>query len=51
VLVMLYNLPKADAVSFTFIFHAWQTFIMIVVGVLSLLISYGKLRWNSAQLK
>jgi uncharacterized protein (TIRG00374 family) len=27
VLVMLYDLPNADAVSFTFIFHAWQTFI------------------------
>ncbi len=51
VLVMLYNLPKQDAIAFTFIFHAWQTFIMIVVGVLSLLISYGKLRWNSAQIK
>jgi hypothetical protein len=51
VLVMLYNLPKADAVTFTFIFHAWQTFIMIVVGVLSLLISYLKLRWIEAKIK
>jgi glycosyltransferase 2 family protein len=51
VLVMLYNLPKQDAITFTFIFHAWQTFIMIVVGILSLLISYGKLRWSAAKLK
>ncbi len=51
VLVMLYNLPKADAVTFTFIFHAWQTFIMIVVGVLSLLISYLKLKWIEAKIK
>lgn len=34
-LTMLYNLPKADAVAFVFIFHAWQTLLMIVVGVLS----------------
>jgi uncharacterized protein (TIRG00374 family) len=51
VLVMLYNLDKADAITFTFIFHAWQTFIMIVVGVLSLLVSYGKLRWIEAKIK
>ncbi len=51
VLVILYNLPKQDAVAFTFIFHAWQTFIMIVIGVLSLLVSYGKLRWSAAKVK
>ena len=36
-LVFLYQLPQADAVAFTFIFHGWQTFIMIVVGAISLL--------------
>jgi hypothetical protein len=36
-LVFLYQLPEADAVAFTFIFHGWQTFIMIVVGALALL--------------
>lgn len=51
VLVILYNLPKQDAVAFTFIFHAWQTFILIVIGVLSLLVSYGKLRWSEAKVK
>ncbi len=38
-LVFLYQLPQADAVAFTFIFHGWQTFIMIVVGAVSLLIT------------
>lgn len=45
-LVMLYNLPKGDAIAFVFIFHAWQTFIMIVGGVLSLIISYWMIRWR-----
>jgi hypothetical protein len=39
-LTMLYNLPKADAVAFVFIFHAWQTLLMIVLGLISFLISY-----------
>lgn len=45
-LVMLYGLPKGDAIAFVFIFHAWQTFIMIVGGVVSLVISYSILRWK-----
>lgn len=39
-LTTLYNLPKADAVAFVFIFHAWQTLLMIVLGVISFIISY-----------
>jgi hypothetical protein len=39
-LTMLYNLPQADAVAFVFIFHAWQTLLMIVLGLISFLISY-----------
>ncbi len=39
-LVMLYNMPKPDAIAFVFIFHAWQTLIMIVAGAASLLVSY-----------
>lgn len=39
-LTMLYNLPKADAVAFVFIFHAWQTLLMIVLGLISFVISY-----------
>lgn len=45
-LVALYGMDKGDAVAFVFIFHAWQTFIMIVAGVVSLIISYWKVRWN-----
>ncbi len=38
-LVFLYAVNRADAVAFTFIFHGWQTLIMIVFGALSLLIT------------
>ncbi len=50
-LVMLYHLPQADAIAFTFIFHAWQTLIMIVAGVVSLIISYWLIRWREAKTK
>lgn len=35
-LVFLYQIPQPDAVAFTFVFHGWQTFNMIVVGAVSL---------------
>ena len=38
-LVFLYNIDQTDAVAFTFIFHGWQTIILIVAGVISLLIT------------
>lgn len=38
-LVFLYHVPQADAVAFTFIFHGWQTAIMIVGGAISLIIT------------
>ncbi|MCW5912122.1 MAG: flippase-like domain-containing protein [Cyclobacteriaceae bacterium] len=50
-LVTLYNLPQADAIAFVFIFHGWQTFIMIVGGVISLIISYLLIRWKKPQEK
>jgi glycosyltransferase 2 family protein len=50
-LVMLYNLPQADAIAFVFIFHGWQTVIMIVAGVVSLIISYLLIRWKKAPIK
>lgn len=50
-LVMLYHLPKADAIAFVFIFHAWQTLTMIVGGVVSLIISYWLIRWKKQPLK
>jgi uncharacterized membrane protein YbhN (UPF0104 family) len=50
-LVMLYHLPQADAIAFTFIFHAWQTLIMIVAGIVSFIISYWLIRWKRAKTK
>ena len=50
-LVMLYHLPKDDAIAFTFIFHAWQTLIMIVAGIVSLIISYWLIRWREVKIK
>jgi uncharacterized membrane protein YbhN (UPF0104 family) len=38
-LVFLYHIPMPEAVAFTFIFHGWQTAIMIVFGALSLLVT------------
>jgi len=50
-LVMLYNLPKPDAIAFVFVFHAWQTLLMIVAGVVSLIISYFIIRWRKPEIK
>lgn len=38
-LTFLYLIPQSEAVAFTFIFHGWQTIIMIVGGVVSLLLT------------
>ena len=38
-LVFLYGIPKANAVAFVFIFHGWQTLLMILGGAISLLIT------------
>jgi len=38
-LVMLYGMSQDKAVAFTFIFHGWQTLVIIVVGALSLFTS------------
>jgi uncharacterized protein (TIRG00374 family) len=50
-LTSLYNLPNADAVAFVFIFHAWQTFVLVVAGAASMLVSYSLIRWKSRQSK
>jgi uncharacterized protein (TIRG00374 family) len=50
-LVVLYQLPQADAIAFVFIFHAWQTLTMIVGGVVSLIISYWIIRWKEQPTK
>jgi hypothetical protein len=38
-LVFLYMIPESDAVAFTFIFHGWQTAIMIVMGAIAVFVS------------
>lgn len=38
-LVFLYAIPQSEAVAFTFVFHAWQTLIMIVAGAIALVVT------------
>lgn len=38
-LVFLYQVNSADATAFTFIFHGWQTALMIIAGAISLLLT------------
>jgi uncharacterized membrane protein YbhN (UPF0104 family) len=38
-LTSLYQVANADAVAFVFVFHAWQTLLMIVMGVISFVVS------------
>ncbi len=38
-LTTLYHVPHADAVAFVFVFHAWQTLLMIVIGIISFVVS------------
>lgn len=46
-LFFLYAIPKTEAVAFTFIFHGWQTAIVIVVGALSLIVTSILVKNNS----
>ncbi len=43
-LVFLYQLPRTDAVAFTFVFHGWQTLILVITGVICLVLSGIKIR-------
>lgn len=43
-LTLLYSLEDSKAVAFTFIYHGWQTFVIIIFGALSLLISQYKIQ-------
>ena len=38
-LVFLYGVPETEAVAFTFIFHGWQTLILVVAGAIGLIIT------------
>jgi uncharacterized protein (TIRG00374 family) len=46
-LVFLYGIPNTEAVAFTFIFHGWQTAIVIFAGSLSLIITSILVKKNS----
>lgn len=46
-LVFLYGIPSASAVAFVFIFHGWQTLIMIVGGAASMVITSVLVRRKS----
>lgn len=48
-LVSLYNMNRADAVAFVFIFHAWQTLVLMLGGIISLIISYWIIRAKNAE--
>lgn len=48
-LVFLYAIPKSDAVAFIFVFHAWQTLIMIVAGVIALVVTSWIVKKKSAK--
>jgi uncharacterized protein (TIRG00374 family) len=43
-MVLLYQIGRTEAVAFTFVFHGWQTLIMIVGGFLSLILSSIRFR-------
>lgn len=46
-LVFLYGIPQPDAVAFTFIFHGWQTAILIVAGAASIIVTSVIVKKNS----
>jgi glycosyltransferase 2 family protein len=46
-LVFLYSIPPANAVAFTFIFHGWQTAIMIAGGAISLIVTSALVKRTS----
>ena len=43
-LIILYGLSQDKSIAFTFIFHGWQTLVIIIVGAISLI-------WSQAQSK
>jgi uncharacterized protein (TIRG00374 family) len=50
-LVFLYGIAQSDAIAFTFIFHGWQTAIMIVGGSISLIVTSFLVKKKSAEAK
>jgi glycosyltransferase 2 family protein len=50
-LVFLYGIAQSDAIAFTFIFHGWQTAIMIIGGAISLIVTSVIVKKKSASPK
>lgn len=50
-LVFLYGIQQSDAVAFTFIFHGWQTAIMIVGGAISLIVTSFIVKKKTSEVK
>jgi uncharacterized protein (TIRG00374 family) len=50
-LFFLYQIPISEAVAFTFIFHGWQTLILILGGAISLFITSYLVKRNAAKVK
>jgi len=50
-LVFLYQVPHSEAVAFTFVFHGWQTFNMMIGGAVSILITSVLVRKKKAVAK
>lgn len=50
-LVFLYHIQQSDAIAFTFIFHGWQTAIMIVGGAVSLIVTSFIVKKKAAEFK
>ncbi|HMP98577.1 MAG TPA: lysylphosphatidylglycerol synthase transmembrane domain-containing protein [Cyclobacteriaceae bacterium] len=46
-LIGLYAIPESRAIAFTFIFHAWQSFILILAGAISLVASFVLIKWQA----
>jgi len=46
-LVGLYTIPESRAIAFTFIFHAWQSFILVLAGAISLIASFIIIKWQA----
>lgn len=38
-ITFLYEIPLTDAIAFVFVFHAWQTLIVILAGAISILVT------------
>jgi glycosyltransferase 2 family protein len=50
-LVFLYGIAQSDAIAFTFIFHGWQTAIMIIGGAISLIMTSVIVKKKTTELK